>query len=139
MGIETVRIDEQGREQLIRLKRHTGIDTWNVLCRWALCASLAEPTVPPTRTFKGDAAIEIAWRVFGGAQHELYLALVKERCRRDGFPLQDGVLQEQFRLHLHRGLGYLAADRSMRSIGDLMRKGLDAADRRSTDLATAAE
>ncbi|WP_334162669.1 DNA sulfur modification protein DndE [Phenylobacterium sp.] len=122
MAIETVRIDEQGREQLIRLKRHTGIEHWNVLCRWALCASLAEPTRPPLRLFKGEAAVEIAWRVFGGPHHELYLALVKQRCARDGLRLDDATLAEQFRLHLHRGLGYLAADRSIRSIGGLARK-----------------
>lgn len=122
MAIETVRIDQQGREQLIRLKRHTGIETFNVLCRWAFCASLAEPTRPPLRLFKGDAAIEIAWRVFGGVHHELYLALLKQRCLRDSLPIDDATLQDQFRLHLHRGLGYLAADRGIRSISGLIRK-----------------
>lgn len=122
IAIETVRIDEQGREQLIRLKRHTGIDTWNVLCRWALCASLAEPTKPPARQFKGEAAVEIAWRVFGGVHHEIYLAVLKQRCLEDGLELDQATVQEQFRLHLHRGLGYLASDRSVRSIGGLARK-----------------
>lgn len=122
MAIETVRIDEQGREQLIRLKRHTGIETWNILCRWALCTSLTEPTRPPMRLFKGDAAVEIAWRVFGGVHHELYLALIKQRCLQDGLGIDDATVQEQFRLHLHRGLGYLAADRAVRSISGLARK-----------------
>lgn len=119
MTIETVRIDEQGREQLIRLKRHTGVETWNVLCRWALCVSLAERTRPPMRLFKGEPAVEIAWRTFGGAHHELYFALLKQRCKRDGYALTDTVLNEQFRLHLHRGLGYLAANRTIRSIEGL--------------------
>ena len=119
MAIETVRIDEQGREQLIRLKRHTGVETWNVLCRWAFCASLAEKTRPPMRLFKGEPAVEIAWRVFGGAHHELYLALLKQRLKQDGYELTDSNLQEQFRLHLHRGLGYLAANRAIRSIEGL--------------------
>nr|WP_312295456.1 DNA sulfur modification protein DndE [Brevundimonas diminuta] len=122
MAIETVRIDEQGREQLIRLKRHTGIETWNILCRWALCTSLAEPTRPPMRLFKGEAAVEIAWRVFGGVHHELYLALIKQRCLQDDLGIDDATVQEQFRLHLHRGLGYLAADRAVRSISGLARK-----------------
>jgi DNA sulfur modification protein DndE len=139
MSIENVRIDEQGREQLIRLKRHTQIETWNVLCRWALCRSLAEPTIPPPRTFKGEAAVEIAWRTFGGAQHEIYLALVKQRCRRDGLGSDDATLHEQFRLHLHRGLGYLAADRGIRSIADLVRTANEAATRRAGAFATAAE
>ncbi len=125
MAVETVRIDETGRDQLARLKRNTGIETWNVLCRWAFCVSLAEKTVPPPRRFKGEAAVEIAWRVFGGPQHEVYTALLKARCRRDGFRLDDTTLHEQFRLHLHRGLGYLASDKSIRSIGALARRTLD--------------
>ena len=122
MAIETVRIDEQGREQLIRLKRHTGIETWNVLCRWAFCASLAEKTRPPLRLFSGEPAIEIAWRVFGGVHHEIYLGLLKQRCLNDGLSLDEPTLHEQFRLHLHRGLGYLAADRSIRSVAGLARR-----------------
>lgn len=124
MTIETIRIDEQGREQLIRLKRHTGIETWNVLCRWALCVSLAEPSIPPPRLFKGEPAIEIAWRVFGGTHHETYLALITHRCVRDGLGVDPSTVQEQFRLHLHRGLGYLAADRRLRSVGDLVAKAV---------------
>ncbi|WP_133489748.1 DNA sulfur modification protein DndE [Aliiroseovarius marinus] len=120
--IDTVRIDDQGREQLIRLKRHTGIETWNVLCRWALCVSLAEPTKPPARQFKGEPAVEIAWRVFGGVHHELYLALIKQRCLQDGLGLDHATVHDQFRLHLHRGLGYLASDRNVRSIGGLAHK-----------------
>ena len=119
MPIETVRVDEQGREQLIRLKRHTGVETFNVLCRWAFCVSLAEPTRPPMRLFKGEAALEMAWRVFGGVHHELYFGLLKQRCLRDSLPIDDETLQEQFRLHLHRGLGYLAADKTIRSINGL--------------------
>ena len=54
--------------------------------------------------------------------HEVYLALLKVRCERDGLPLDDGTLNEQFRLHLHRGLSYLASDRQIRGIANLIRK-----------------
>lgn len=124
MAIETIRIDERGKEQLSRLKRHTGVETWNVLCRWAFCASLAENTRPPLRLFKGEAAVEIAWRVFGGNHHEIYLALLKQRCRKDGLGTDDATLHEQFRLHLHRGLGYLAADKAIRGISGLAEKAM---------------
>ena len=33
----------------------------------------------------------------------------------------DDVLARQFRLHLHRGIAYLAAPQTIRSIGDLIR------------------
>ena len=60
------------------------------------------------------------WQVFGGEAHELYLALLKERCVLDGLELSDEVLARQFRLHLHRGIGYLAAPHLIKSIGDLV-------------------
>ena len=46
--------------------------------------------------------------------------MLKERCERDGLGTTDEVLSRQFRLHLHRGIGYLAAPQSIRSIGDLV-------------------
>src|SRR5439155_25259352 len=57
---------------------------------------------------------------------ELYLALLKERCQRDGLDTSDEVLAKQFRLHLHRGIGYLAAPHAIRSLADLVRLTLDA-------------
>jgi DNA sulfur modification protein DndE len=46
---------------------------------------------------------------------------LKERCERDGLGTSDDVLARQLRLHLHRGIGYLAAPQTIRSIGDLIR------------------
>ncbi|MGH9941519.1 MAG: DndE family protein [Pyrinomonadaceae bacterium] len=33
MAIEHIRLSQQAKEQLIKLKRTTGIQHWNVLCR----------------------------------------------------------------------------------------------------------
>lgn len=109
MIVETVRISQQGRDQLIKLKRITGIQTWNVLCRWALCTSLAEKSIPPNTKIITDSPIEIAWKTFtGDGMEEVYDALIKQRCKNDGIELSKEALAEQFKLHLHRGLGYLA-------------------------------
>jgi DNA sulfur modification protein DndE len=59
--------------------------------------------------------------VFGGDAHEIYLAVLKERCERDGLGTSDDVLARQLRLHLHRGIGYLAAPQTIRSISDLLK------------------
>lgn len=121
MPIEHIRLSKQAREQLIRLKRHTGIEHWNVLCRWAFCRSLAEPSVPPPARIPADSNVEMSWRVFGGRHQELYLALLRERCLRDGIEPSDDNLTMQFRLHLHRGIAYLASDRRLRDgIGALL-------------------
>ena len=114
MPLETIRLSTQAREQLIRMKRHTGIEHWNVLCRWALCRSLAEPGRPPETRIPADSNVEMSWRVFGGRNHEVYLAVLRERCIADGLGDDDDVLAVQFRLHLHRGISYLVGDRRMR-------------------------
>lgn len=116
MAIEHVRLSFQAREQLIRLKRHSGIEHWNVLCRWALCVSLAEQTAPPPVKISADSNVEMSWRVFGGRYADVIMALLRQRCIRDGLPTDDETVAAQFRLHLHRGIAYLATDRKIRSI-----------------------
>jgi DNA sulfur modification protein DndE len=131
MPTEHIRVSLQAREQLIRLKRYTGIDHWNVLCRWAFCRSLAEQSVPPPAKHPADSNVEMSWRVFGGRHCDLYLALLKARCLRDGLGIEDEVLTTQFRLHLHRGIAYLANDRSLRGVAALAALAVE-------DVATAA-
>lgn len=120
MVIEGITLSKQAREQLIRLKRRTGIEHWNVLCRWALCRSLAEPGAPPPARHPADSNVEMTWRTFGGRQADLYLALLEERCASDGLQPSPEMLQQQFRLHLHRGIASLAADRSISDIDALV-------------------
>jgi DNA sulfur modification protein DndE len=67
----------------------------------------------------------MTWQVFGGEAQELYLALLKERCQRDGLGTSDDVLGRQFRLHLHRGIAYLATPQAVRSLPDLVRLALE--------------
>ena len=120
MSIKQIRLSAQGQEQLIRLKTRTGITQWNILCRWAFCLSLQQPTPPTPIEIPADSNVEMDWQVFGGEAHELYLALLKERCVLDGLELTDEVLARQFRLHLHRGIGYLATPHLIKSISDLV-------------------
>jgi DNA sulfur modification protein DndE len=125
MSIKQIRLAAQAREQLIRLKTRTGIGQWNILCRWAFCLSLRQPSSPTPVEGPADSNVEMTWQVFGGEAQELYLALLKERCERDGVGTSDEVLAKQFRLHLHRGIGYLAAPRAIRSIADLVRLAVE--------------
>ena len=116
MPIEQFRLSGKAKDQLVKLKRYTGIKNWNVLCRWAFCISLSEPTSPAPSRIPTDSNVEMSWRVFAGGHPELYLALLKQRCSEDGVPLDDATLDQQFRLHLHRGIGYLSANREIRSM-----------------------
>lgn len=125
MPIEHVRVSQAARDQLITLKRRTGVTQWNVLCRWALCRSLAEPSPPPAVKLTLDSNVEMSWRTFGGDLGDIYWGLLQMRCHQDGLPLDEDTLAQQFRLHLHRGIGYLVGDPRLSDVAGLARVGLD--------------
>lgn len=122
--IETVRISAPAKEQLITLKRRTGLKHWNELGRWALCRSLAEPTRPPDVPIATEGGIEIEWRTFAGRLADLYVDLLQQRCVADGLQPDPASVQRQLLLHLHRGIGYLAGDPALgkASEGDRLRR-----------------
>jgi len=67
-----------------------------------------------------DSNLEMAWQVFGGEHDDIYAAVLRQRCIQDGLGTDTDTLATQFRLHLHRGIGYLVGDQSIRTIGDLI-------------------
>jgi len=117
---DRIRISQRARDQLVTLKRRTGIRHWNVLCRWAFCRSLTEPSAPPAADIPADSNVEMTWQVFGGSDADVYAALLRYRCDLDGLGTEPATLNAQFRLHLHRGIGYLVADRRIRNIESLL-------------------
>lgn len=124
MSLETVRLSQRAKEQLTRVKRDTGIKNWNVLSRWALCLSLAEPSIPAPATIPSDSSVEMSWKVFGGHDADLYRALITQRCAQDGLNTDEETLSQQFRLHLHRGIGYLFGDPSLKQLTGLIQRAL---------------
>jgi DNA sulfur modification protein DndE len=124
--VEIVRIDERGKSQLVTLKRRTGLKNWNVLCRWALCLSLSEPSAPPAQEAEPTSNVEMTWHTFAGKNEDLYSALVAARCELDGLGTAKDVLVEQFRLHLHRGLTYLLGRDETRTLPGLASLAVEA-------------
>jgi DNA sulfur modification protein DndE len=120
MSLDHIRLSTQAKEQLIRLKRVTGIKNWNVLCRWALCVSLADSTPPTDKKIVTDSSVEMSWKVFGGPHQEIYFAVLKQRCKQDIQDTSSEALAHAFRLHLHRGIAQLAGDRNIKTISNLM-------------------
>ena len=105
--IETVKVSEKAKIQLITLKRRTGIENWNILCRWAFCLSLKEKNPLPNENIVTDSAIEMTWKTFTGGDEELYFALLLQRAKVDNVPLDRQSINHYFKLHLHRGISYL--------------------------------
>lgn len=122
--VESVRISAQGRDQLIKLKRQTGIENWNVLCRWALCCSLREKTPPPRPPVVVDGGVEMSWRVFAGDSSEILAALIYQRARLEGCNETADGPGVCLRAHVHRGLGYLASGKELRGISGFLNRWL---------------
>jgi DNA sulfur modification protein DndE len=105
MIIDDVRVSEKAKHQLLTLKRRTGILQWNVLCRWALLASLAERTIPPYEEIITDSNVEMSWKTFAGPLDDAITAVVRQRAHDDH--VSDEQLAQFFKIHLHRGIAYL--------------------------------
>lgn len=119
--LEHIRLSEQAKDQLTRLKRVTGIKNWNVLCRWAFCLSLNDSSRPLPQEMKNDSSIEMTWRVFAGEDASIFESLFTLRCRQDGISTQNThSIANEFRLHLHRGIALLASAREINGVGQLI-------------------
>ena len=118
--VDRFKLSQSAKDQLTKLKRHTKIDQWNILCRWAFCRSLAEPSIPSPVPIPTDSNLELTWRVFGGEIADILVIALKQRCHNDGLGCEKETLSTQFRLHLHRGIGYLAGDPDIKKIEDLV-------------------
>lgn len=118
---ERIKLSQSAKDQLIKLKRITKIQNWNVLCRWALCRSLAENSPPSPVPIPADSNVEMTWQVFGGPIADALLIALKQRCHDDGLDTNNpDMLNGQLRLHLHRGIGYLAGDPKVKTLEDMI-------------------
>ncbi len=104
---DTVRISQRGKELLISIKRKTGIENWNVVCRWALCDSLANPNKPIPQLHPEESNVEMKWDVFAGESSELLIANLVQRAHEDGVSDAKGEMAAYFRAHLERGISQL--------------------------------
>lgn len=120
MIVKQIVLPNQSKDKLSRLKGKTGIQNWNILCRWALCFSLSEKSVPSDFELPADSNVEMSWHTFAGENHEIYSALIRARCIEDGLPTDDDTLAKYFKLHLNRGIAYLSGTNVIKSIDDLI-------------------
>jgi len=102
--IDTIKLSEKQKQQLIRLKTKTRIENWNVLCRWALCMSLAENSTPPFEEIPSDSNVEMTWKVFAGEYSDVYLAVLRNAYCQQVTDPQEMAFVDYLKLHLSRGI-----------------------------------
>ena len=121
MVIKQIRLSQQAKDQLSRLKAKTGIKNWNILCRWAFCYSLAENTIPSDLAEREESNLEMSWITFGGEYYEIYEALMKAWCIRMELPLDRDTIAKYFRLNLETGIAHLCGTGFIKNADDLLK------------------
>ena len=116
MQLNRLRISEEVAHRLSILKARTGL-TPTILCRIGFCFSLNDPTIPNPQNYLGDTEKEINRHTLTGQWDPLFVALIKERCHRNGQSLDDEDLADHFRAHVNRGV--LLLYKRIRSLNDL--------------------
>ena len=107
--IERVKLTAAAKQQLITLKRRTGIEHYNTICRHALALSLSNPAPAPVENLQFTNGLEIDWDIFSGGYGELYLNMLIVRTLEDSGQCNAVQIRQTLNSHLHRGLSYLVS------------------------------
>lgn len=124
MIVKQIKLSNTAKDKLARLKGKTGIHNWNVLCRWALCFSLKEGTIPTDIELASDSNVEMSWLTFAGEYHEIYESLIKEWCIVNKLETDNDTMAKYLKLHLERGIGYLSGTNFVKDLKGLLDKSL---------------
>ena len=116
MKLSRLRFYQESSDKLSQLKGRTGL-TPNILARIGFTLSLNDPTIPNPDDYPSDGDKEIDRQVLLGQWDALFVALLKERCIKDGINLDDEQLISQFRAHMNRGV--LLLHKRIRTLKDL--------------------
>lgn len=120
MIIKQIKLTNVSKDRLGRLKGKTGIKNWNVLCRWALCYSLSENTMPTDIPIVADSNVEMSWYTFGGEYSDIYDAIMVAWCKKMGLPTDEETLTKYFKLHIERGIAHLSGTNFIKNLDDLL-------------------
>lgn len=83
------------------MKARTGL-TPNILGRFSICLSLKDPSIPNADEFD-EKGSEIHPSVLFGEYEDVFRALLMQRLKNDGIPLENEMINRMLRAHFNRG------------------------------------
>jgi len=113
LKLTKLKLSKDASNMLRFVAGRTGL-TPNLLCRIGFCMSLNEQKIPNPDEYPEDDR-EFNRYTLLGEHDDLFVALLKERMRRDG--VEQTAIDEHFRAHMNRGVMLL--QRRVKNIGDL--------------------
>lgn len=117
--LDSIRLSENSKRQIVRIKRKTGIENWNTVCRWAFCLSIKEsPHVDSSDAFQ-ISNVEMTWKTFTGKNESSYYALAAQSYAMRS--KEDISLHDHLTQHISRGISIIHSRVANKSIEDLLK------------------
>ena len=116
--LDTLRTTLGVKHTLNRLKQLTGIETWNVLCRWAFCLSIKQENLPREIEETLDG-VEIDYEVFAGKNRDIYTQLLINNVLKYKIEINKRNLSKYLYAHINRGVNIMYSNK-LKDISGLM-------------------
>ena len=108
--LDTIRTTLGVKYTLNRLKQLTGIETWNVLCRWAFCLSIKQENLPREIEENLDG-LEIDYEVFVGKNKDIYTQLLINNLLKYKIEINKRNLSKYLYAHINRGVNIMYSNK----------------------------
>ena len=102
LTIDNLKTSTNLKNSLTRIKTNTGIANWNVICRWALCLSLKQTSLPREVDEKLDG-VEIDYNILVGANKTIYTQLLINNLITHKVEINKKNLTKFLNAHVNRG------------------------------------
>ena len=102
LTIDNLKTSTNLKNFLTRIKTNTGIANWNVICRWALCLSLKQTSLPREVDEKLDG-VEIDYNILVGANKTIYTQLLINNLITHKVEINKRNLTKYLNAHVNRG------------------------------------
>ena len=106
LTIDILRTSSNVKSSLTRIKTITGISNWNIICRWALCLSLKQTSLPREVEEKLDG-VEIDYDTLVGKNKSIYTQLLINNLIAHNVAVDKKNLTKYLCAHVNRGVNII--------------------------------
>ena len=106
LTIDNLKTSSNVRYSLLRIKTITGISNWNIICRWALCLSLKQTSLPREVEEKLDG-VEIDYDTLVGKNKSVYTQLLINNLVTHNLAVDKKNLTKYLYAHVNRGVNII--------------------------------
>ena len=117
--MDTIFTSEASKNFLFQLKKHSGIQTWNILCRLAFCHSLKDKSLP-RNIDEALNGVEMNYDTFAGKHKGLYLGLLIQNLVKNKVEINKTNLNKYLKAHIGRGI-YILFNKKLRKLVDFIK------------------